>query len=58
MVAKNVIEEGVQIFVTELSTAESCSETGGNQVLAQLVMVYEERKGGYATADASVHSKK
>ncbi|RVW21003.1 putative inactive shikimate kinase like 1, chloroplastic [Vitis vinifera] len=58
MVAKNVIEEGVQIPVTELSTAESCSETGGNQVLAQLVMVYEERKGGYATADASVHSKK
>ena len=58
MVAKNVIEEGIQIPVTELSTAESYSETGGNQVLAQLVMVYEERKGGYATADASVHSKK
>ena len=58
MVAKNVIEEGVQIPVTELSTAESYSETGGNQVLAQLVMVYEERKGGYATADASVSLQK
>ena len=30
MVAKNVIEEGVQIPVIELSTAESYSETGGN----------------------------
>ncbi|RVX06855.1 putative inactive shikimate kinase like 1, chloroplastic [Vitis vinifera] len=54
MVAKNMIEEGVQIPVTELSTAESYSETGDNQVFAQLAVVYEEMKGGYATADASV----
>lgn len=53
MVAKNMIEEGVQIPVTELSTAESYSE-----VLAQLAVAYEEMKGGYATADASVSLQK
>ncbi|XP_034706822.1 probable inactive shikimate kinase like 1, chloroplastic isoform X4 [Vitis riparia] len=53
MVAKNMIEEGVQIPVTELSTAESYSE-----VFAQLAVVYEEMKGGYATADASVSLQK
>ncbi|XP_034706824.1 probable inactive shikimate kinase like 1, chloroplastic isoform X6 [Vitis riparia] len=58
MVAKNMIEEGVQIPVTELSTAESYSETGDNQVFAQLAVVYEEMKGGYATADASVSLQK
>ncbi|XP_034685791.1 probable inactive shikimate kinase like 1, chloroplastic [Vitis riparia] len=58
MVAKNVIEEGVQIPESELSIAESYSETGGNQVLAQLVMMYEERKGGYATTDASISLQK
>ena len=58
MVAKNVIEEGIQIPVTESFTAESYSGTGDNQVLAQLVMLYEERKGGYATADASVSLQK
>lgn len=58
MVAKNMIEEGVQIPVTELSTAESYSETGDNQVLAQLAVAYEEMKGGYATADASVSLQK
>ncbi|KAK3026750.1 hypothetical protein RJ639_042203 [Escallonia herrerae] len=53
MVAKEVVEDEIHLSATEISTSRSYSEA-----LTQLKVMYEEMKGGYATADATVSLKK
>ncbi|XP_076917435.1 putative inactive shikimate kinase like 1, chloroplastic [Bidens hawaiensis] len=53
IVAKEIVENGAQLFGTEISPSASHSE-----VLSQLTKIYEEFQGGYATADATISLQK
>ncbi|KAI7746405.1 hypothetical protein M8C21_033635 [Ambrosia artemisiifolia] len=53
IVAKEIVENGTQLFGAEISPSASHSE-----VLSQLTMIYEEFQGGYATADATISLQK
>ncbi|KAL8193599.1 hypothetical protein R6Q57_026734 [Mikania cordata] len=53
IIAKEMVESGVQLLGTEISPSASHSE-----VLSQLTMIYEELQGGYAIADATISLQK
>ncbi|CAK9151132.1 unnamed protein product [Ilex paraguariensis] len=53
MVARDIVENGIQFAESEITTSGSYSE-----VLAQLIALYEEMRVGYATADATVSLQK
>ncbi|KAI3799290.1 hypothetical protein L1987_34583 [Smallanthus sonchifolius] len=53
IVAKEIVENGVQLLGTEISPSASHSE-----VLNQITMIYEELQGGYAIADATISLQK
>ncbi|KAK1410017.1 hypothetical protein QVD17_36549 [Tagetes erecta] len=53
IIATEIIENGVQLFGTEISPSASHSE-----VLSQLATIYEELRGGYAIADATISVQK
>ncbi|KAL6954346.1 shikimate kinase [Sarracenia purpurea var. burkii] len=49
MIARDVVENGSQLSASEIFRSGSYSE-----VFTQLTVLYEEMRGGYATADATV----
>lgn len=53
MVAKEVIKDQSQLSDSEIYTSEAYSE-----VLTQLISLYDEMRGGYGTADATVSLQK
>uniref|UniRef100_A0A5B6ZHP8 Inactive shikimate kinase like 1, chloroplastic n=2 Tax=Davidia involucrata TaxID=16924 RepID=A0A5B6ZHP8_DAVIN len=53
MIARKVVEDGTQLSASEIFNSGSYSE-----VMTQLTALYEEMRGGYATADATVSLQK